>query len=247
MFSRHRHNTEEQELASSEYWMTFSDLMAGLLMVFAVALIAMMVSALSSQRISENKEERLVNLEQRVEDQIGIRRTIIERLRNEFAGIAAVQVDEETGFIGIGDKILFRQGEATLAEEGKPTIDEVMRVYESVFFGSDDFEQYLSRIVVEGHTNDDYSGPRENAYIYNLDLSQQRAFNVMEYIVESHAQSPIGEKLKRYLVASGRSFMDMVRTGHRVDKVASRRIEIKFLLRDEETIAKVQTLLEGGV
>ena len=67
----------------------------------------------------------------------------------------------------------------------------------------------MSRIIIEGHTNDD-APPSSDPYIFNLDLSQRRAFNVMRFIIDEYRGTTDEEPLKEHMVASGRSLMDLI-------------------------------------
>jgi chemotaxis protein MotB len=49
--------------------------------------------------------------------------------------------------------------------------------------GDEQIKKNISRIVIEGHTDD------EGSYLYNLELSQERAFNVAKYIYSDSVES----------------------------------------------------------
>ena len=50
--------------------------------------------------------------------------------------------------------------------------------------------------------------------------------------------------IRKYLVASGRSFSELIVDGkNEEDKIKSRRIEIKFRLRDDEAIKSIEKML----
>jgi chemotaxis protein MotB len=97
---------------------------------------------------------------------------------------------------------------------------------------------YLDRIIIEGHTDSD------GGYLYNLELSQKRALAVMNYLLSL----PIAQKyrLKKYLVASGRAYMDPILRNGVEDKEASRRIEIKFTLKNREQMYEIERILDAG-
>jgi outer membrane protein OmpA-like peptidoglycan-associated protein len=246
--SRRRHDVEGDP--SSDYWMTYSDLMANLLMVFALIICVSMLMAARERREFITKVERqerqlgektdeLGRVARSAAERLGIRRKIIEQLRDRLAQYD-VKVDQDTGAILIAAAVLFEQNQATVTAEGAEVLRLVMDAYTSVLLGDDKFRTHLSRIIIEGHTNDD------GGYVYNLDLSQRRAFSVMTNILAKYADSPYAESLQRFMVASGRSLVDLIRldTGD-VDKVRSRRIEIKFSLKDEDTIKELAHILEG--
>jgi outer membrane protein OmpA-like peptidoglycan-associated protein len=226
---------ESDDAYSTDRWESYSDLMAVMLMVFALVLSAiMLVSAQETQR-SEVRRIELDGLRQEAANRMGVRAEIIEALRTSLAEYE-VKVDSSTGAIRIGASVLFAQDEATVTDSGKVVLGDVMGVYTHVFFDSK-FEQYLSRIIVEGHTNSD------GEYLYNLELSQKRAQNVMRHIVSIYDSTPWENPLKRYMVASGRSEMDVLKRDGIEDKDASRRIEFKFSLKDEEMIEELQRML----
>jgi chemotaxis protein MotB len=236
---------EHEDRPSAEYWMTYSDLMAGLLMVFAVVLIVLMIDTQKKARLAreqsqenERQKLRLRELDSQTELTLGVRQRIVEKLSAAIDN-RNVEIDPQTAAIRIGDNVLFAENDAVVAESGKRTLDDVTNAYLSVFLNDVELRPSLSRIIVEGHTNDNGS------YIYNLGLSQQRAFNVMEYVVESRATPEQAAFLKKYLVASGRSMMDLRYKEGRVDKDTSRRIEIKFLLKDDEMVQKLREILKG--
>ena len=93
----------------------------------------------------------------------------------------------------------------------------------------------LDKIIIEGHTNSD------GDYLYNLELSQKRALSVMKFLL---ALQPENEnELQRYVTANGRSETDLIITNTKENKFASRRIEIKFRLKNDEAISEISRML----
>jgi outer membrane protein OmpA-like peptidoglycan-associated protein len=236
--------------ASGEHWMSYSDLMAGLLMIFALILTLSMF--ISSQEHREQTRERDTQLQiikrqqdelkvakQNATNRLGIRRDIIEALGRKLRNYN-VRVDPQTGAIQIDAGILFGQDEAAVSDGGKTVLEDVMQAYTSILLDDEAYRRHLSRIIIEGHTNDDGS------YLYNLELSQRRALNVMKHILETRGDASQQERLREYLVASGRSETDLIAKDEgKVDKERSRRIEIKFSLKDEDTIKELLEILKS--
>jgi chemotaxis protein MotB len=103
--------------------------------------------------------------------------------------------------------------------------------------GNPQIKPHLDKIIIEGHTDSD------GGYLYNLDLSQKRAFAVMNYLLTL----PIARKydLRKFLVASGRAYLDPIRHGGMEDKEASRRIEIKFQLKNRDAMHEIERILDA--
>ena len=85
--------------------------------------------------------------------------------------------------------------------------------------------------------------------MYNLGLSQQRALSVVEYCLsDSSLSGKQKEQLRSIITANGRSFSNPVYGENgKVDPAKSRRVEVKFRLKDEEMIQELQKILEGGL
>ena len=101
------------------------------------------------------------------------------------------------------------------------------------------YESYISEIIIEGHAD------RNGSYLYNLNLSQERAFSVAEYILsEEFPYKNIQGAVKEKLTVNGKSYT-AGRKGQDGSYSAkeSRRVEFKFRLKDEEILNKTRELL----
>ena len=98
-----------------------------------------------------------------------------------------------------------------------------------------EIRKYIHGITIEGHTNSDGS------YLSNLQLSQQRALEVMQFLYESNSIDK--ELLNKYVSSSGKSSSELIYKDGIEDKDASRRIEIKFIIKNEEAVKELQNYL----
>ncbi len=228
----HQSNIQLQEdTTSSEFWIPYSDLMAGLLGVFALLLVTTLHSL--GERISN------------VRDILEERKQVVEQLKLKFKNDARVELDTTTGTIRFRGDILFDRNQWDLRPEGKSVLSEVMPRYFDVLFGEEDLISQIEQVVVVGHADRTFNrrqyGDPEMAYKHNLDLSQKRAFSVMEYLLDDPLITNHRDRLKELGTATGRSFMDPViddETGIE-DEDRSRRIEIRFRLKDHELLEQV--------
>jgi len=147
----------------------------------------------------------------------------------------SIHIDPKSGAMRFSSNILFKQGEYRLKESAKSELKNVLYKYIHTLLADDTIRQHIDQITIEGHTNSDGS------YLYNLQLSQRRALAVMEFLYSLDFSN---EKLfQKYLSASGRAYADPVLKNGREDKDASRRIEIKFRIKNEQAIKELETFL----
>lgn len=240
--------TPEQELPDQDYWLSYSDLLAGLLMVFTLMLLAALYTYQSGV--------------DGVREILAVRQELVETLRAEFQeGETRVVEIQPDGTVRFSDDVGFLEDSVSL----EPEVDSVVRAfagqYLDVLFGDARFEGFrseLEAIVVEGHTNDN------GGYKYNLSLSQRRAYTVMEVMLDE-AREEYEADLQRLITANGRSFAELVCLNGEVDLESStapdttlrcagrggvdlkksRRIEIRFQLKDRELLEQLLALLDN--
>lgn len=99
-----------------------------------------------------------------------------------------------------------------------------------------------AEIILEGHTDTD------GGYMYNLQLSQNRALAVASYCLSDEQNifsAQERDELRKIITANGKSWSDPVYSsdGRDIDKNASRRVEIKFRLKDDEMVKEMAEIL----
>lgn len=172
----------------------------------------------------------------KIKNLTGIKVKVVQRLKERLGD--SVSVDPKTGALRFASNILFNQGEAVLKPEAEQELSRILGRYIDALLGDPQLRRYIDLITIEGHTNSDGS------YLYNLQLSQQRALAVMEFLYKKYPKNR--DLFKRYLSASGRSFAEPVLDSRgREDKQASRRIEITFRIRNEEAVRELMNYLDA--
>jgi len=228
-----------------DYWMSYSDLMAGLILILMLYLIISASNFNESAVELEKVQEKYNQQQQRVEAIIGIRSEIIEQLIGAFSeSDMIIEVDEKTGAITLESGILFDVNKSYIKRKGRNFLDEFMPVYLNVLL-REDYHDYIGEIIIEGHTD------TNGSYTHNLELSQERAFEVAKYISGDKfdvIDNETREKLKSVMTANGRSFSNpVIDKDGLVNLKESRRVEFKFRLRDREMIDEMQDILSKEV
>ncbi len=170
----------------------------------------------------------------KIKNLTGIKLNVIAKLREKLG--KSINIDEKSGAIKFSSNILFDQNEYKLKEESKKELSVVLKKYLNTLVGDKDMRKFIESITIEGHTNSD------GTYLSNLQLSQQRALAVMQFLYDSNIIDK--DLLSAYVNSSGRSSSDLILDKNGVeDKDASRRIEIKFAIKNEEAVKELQNFL----
>ncbi len=174
-----------------------------------------------------------------LQDIVGIRTDIIGELQTRFSN-SSMKVDAQTGSITFSSDVLFRYNSATLTPESKDSLKEIIPMYLGVLL-QDNFRPYIAEIIIEGHTDTD------GTYQSNMTLSYNRANSVAKFCLNDENGLPEEQtaELQRLLTVNGRSFSNPIyeMNSDKVDMAASRRVEIKFRLKEDEMINKITEIL----
>jgi len=165
----------------------------------------------------------------------GIKLKVIAALKEELG--EKIDIDKKSGSLKLASNILFDKGSAVLKEGAKEELKKAFEEYIGALMTNPQIKPHLDKIIIEGHTDSD------GGYLYNLDLSQKRAFAVMHYLLSLDIAKKYN--LKPLLVASGRAYLDAVKVNGIEDKEASRRIEIKFRLKNEDAMHEIEKVLDA--
>jgi chemotaxis protein MotB len=166
----------------------------------------------------------------------GIKLKVIAELKASLGD--KIDIDKENGSLRLASNILFDKGSATLKEGSKDELEANFVEYISALIGNRNIASHIDKIIIEGHSDSDGS------YLYNLNLSQQRAFAVMNHLLTIDYIKR--NNIKSKLVASGRSYLDAIKVNGREDKDASRRIEVKFRLKNEDAMYEIGRILDAN-
>jgi len=185
------------------------------------------------------KEDELHSYQLQLEDIMGVRTRIVRELSEALAANRiSAKVDANTGDIVLDSTLMFETNSSDLKPEGLTQLNRLIPVYLGVLMHPD-YRDYVAEIIIEGHT--DSTG----TYKRNLELSQERALGVAMYCLDMKTLSADQKtRLKNIITAQGRSNSNPIYDDNGVeDKERSRRVEIKFRLKDAEMIQQMNNIL----
>ena len=228
-------NRRGDSAVDAGYWITISDLMAGLLAIFILALVYFMT-------VFKDKEEALTD-NNRVRTEI--LKTIEIKLKNKHPNMT-IQIDTTHGVLRLPNDVLFEQGEDILGFDGRETVSDLAEIiFEVLTFEYKDALRYKDRvetIFVEGHTDTVRMAPGSK-HASNWELSSQRAINTWLQMKASEEQlddlkNNLGQKI---FSCSGYA---ATRPVDEDSLVLNRRIDLRFAMSPPPLVGLIEERLQ---
>lgn len=170
LFGNRKSNAE-----SGEHWLTISDLMAGLMMVFLFIAIVFM-----RHTVKENEKIKNVAIAFQ-ENQVAIYNALDEEFKNDLPKWGAA-IDKDTlAFNFNSPDVLFDNGDIAL----KPTFTSILNDFFPRYLTVlKPFRASLNEVRIEGHTSSAWNltSTDSEAYFKNMRLSQGRTRSVLSYL-----------------------------------------------------------------
>lgn len=247
--ARHIRKSQNEE---TSYWLSYSDMMAALLLIFVLIISFTMLQAKKQYEDRTKKlevQEELIEEQQKIMSEqqeqldriIGVKSNLIEDLKKAFEGTdLKVSVDPQTGAITFDSSILFDVNMYDLKPSGEDFLEAFLPRYLNVLL-QDEYKSYISEIIIEGHTD------TNGTYMHNLELSQERALSVATFCLKDDTTILSPEErdsLRSIVTANGKSFSNPIYNADgSVNLEASRRVEFKFRLKDEDMVNEMIKIL----
>lgn len=198
-----------------------------------------LLTLLNAMDEKETKYDALVaNLQSqkaKIKSLTGIKIQVVAALKEALG--EHINIDKKSGSLRLASNILFGSGQSTLKPEAKVALKRAFEEYIGALVTNPKIKPHLDKIIIEGHTDS------VGSYIYNLNLSQKRALAVMEYLLTLNFTTQ--HNIRPLMTASGRAYLDIVMVDGVEDKNASRRIEIKFRLKNEDAMHEIEKVLDA--
>jgi outer membrane protein OmpA-like peptidoglycan-associated protein len=199
-----------KEEAEKPFWISYSDLMTALMVLFLVVMTVALLAVTRS--VSEGEKKKAIR-----EDEIS---RLMERIREETKSFPGIAIRGQT--IDFGDQARFDTDSHRLT----PEQERRLRAFAPRILGiaRDPLGQkWFKRVVVEGFAD------RRGTYLHNLNLSMQRSERVLCALL---ARPEPGEKpmdredrqlIRKLFLVGGASYNSLKKTPEE-----SRRIELKL-------------------
>lgn len=215
------------------HWLSVSDLMAGLMMVFLLISIALMRHALEERdrvtQVAETYQETQV--------------AIYQALMDEFAeDLETWQAEINADTLALTFKspeVLFATGSAQLRSLFESILNDFYPRYLEVLTP---FRESIEEVRIEGHTSSswDSSVGEDEAYFLNMQLSQDRTRSVLSYLYRLPETQSQKDWVKQSTAAVGFSSSNVVLdNAGQEDHERSRRVSFRILTNAESQIREI--------
>ena len=235
----------------TSHWISISDMMTGLMVIFMFIAIAFMVDV-----IEDKRQQDLI-----FEEFKAVQDNLYQDLQGEFQQDFEnwnMTLDRDLSIRFTNVDVLFDKGDYQIT----PRFSSILNQFLPRYFGvlrKDKYRENIMEIRIEGHSDNDpirKRGYDTHPYIGNVQLSQERARSVMKHFMLGRyftgLDKPEQEQLEYWLTANGLSYGQMLNTEGRLvkdfggnpDQKKSRRVEFRIVTAMEKVIEAMTELAE---
>jgi outer membrane protein OmpA-like peptidoglycan-associated protein len=219
---------------NGEHWISISDMMSGLMMVFLFISIAYMINVVKER---DTIKEIAITYNRLQND---LYNDLFNEFKNDLDKWNAI-IDRQSLSVRFeAPDVLFQKGSYQLQDKFKAILSDFFPRYLSILT-NEKYKNDIEEIRIEGHTSSEWQvdvSP-DIAYFLNMKLSQDRTRSVLEYVMNLPQVSNQNEWLKNYLTANGLSSSKLIMKDGIEDKDKSRRVEFRVKTNSEKRIVKI--------
>lgn len=227
---------KREDKNSDNIWSSISDLMSGLMIVFLFTSVIFMSKVIDENTNIKKQQQTVENIVATYEES---KENIYNDLYNEFENDIKsfnMEIDKDGTIRFKEPEVFFNKGESELKTEFKDILDSFFPRYINVIYTN--YRDKVTEIRIEGHTSSEWEEgvDKKISYFKNMELSQDRTRNVLEYVMNMKELNKYEDWLIDNITANGMSYSHRIFNDNIEDKDASRRVEFRVITNSEETI-----------
>ncbi|MCV6630406.1 MAG: OmpA family protein [Flavobacteriaceae bacterium] len=224
-----------QKQEGESQWLPISDLMSVLMMVFLLIAVSYMLKVYLEKEKIQEVAVTYNKLQNELYDDLNLE--FEEDLKKWNAEIdkASLSVRFKS------PDILFNMGSANLKPEFKSILADFFPRFIAILH-KDGFRNDIDEIRIEGHTSSHWRAEttEEKAYIYNMELSQNRTRNVLDYVLRNETDDNLVKWIRLNVTANGLSSSKLIFNDDGTqNRELSRRVEFRVKTNAEKRITKI--------
>lgn len=225
-------------------WISFSDIMTGLMVIFMFIAISYIVEVQKKQKEVEIIFEEFKATREQLYSELDC------EFKDDFKNWK-VELDKDLSIKFTNPDVLFESGQKTIRPEFLLILDDFLPRYFKVLM-QEKYSDKIAEIRIEGHT-DTVPAPKfdQDPYISNIILSQLRSAQVLKHFRKMGYYKNLSKKdemrLQFWLTANGLSYgrtLDSEKkltaiSGNSANNNLSRRVEFRIITTSESLVERV--------
>ena len=231
--------------SSHNHWISISDMMAGIMMIFLLIMISFMLLSHKNQEELSKQNKILSEINEKMrsiaQHYSNLQAELYVDLQKEFAKDLArwdAQIDMDNTIRFREPEVLFDAGDRYVKQRFKDILDDFFPRYVRIL-SLPKYKTNIEEIRIEGHTSSSWQSAStlESRYLGNAELSQARAFEVLKYCFNQKAIDSQKNWLIEVLRANGLSFAKPLE-----DESKSRRVEFRVITKADKNLQAIVDL-----
>ena len=225
------------------FWIPYADLMTVLMVIFLFISLAYM----GLVQFQKKQQDKI--FEEYKQTKENLYNELKETFKNDFQKWN-LELDKDLSIKFTNPQVLFDEGKSDVTPTFQNILKEFLPKYLSVVM-QDKYKDKIAEIRIEGHTNKKPINKTNDPYIDNMELSQNRARNVLGFLRQQDCfiqlQITKKDRLQYWLTANGLSYGRTIdansnltfNSNTTIDPNKSRRVEFRIVTTSELLVQKV--------
>ena len=221
-------------MQTNREWISTTDLMAGLMMVFLFIAVVFMV------KIERDKNDLAQIAMVYEETRAKLNRELHQEFDPDLAKWDAEILRDNTVRFKSPD-ILFARSSSLIRDRFREILDDFFPRYLAILIRPE-FQPNIEEVRIEGHTSSLWrmASTDKARYLNNASLSQERSFSVLKYVYSLSSVSEERGWLSQVIRANGLSFAKRIlKPDGTEDLERSRRVEFRVVTKAEDKIYQI--------
>lgn len=219
--------------SSARVWISVSDMMTGLMMVFLFISVVFMEQMGAEKKVVQDMALTYKNYQEE------LHQNLEQEFMNDLSKWNAEILSDTTIRFKEPD-VLFDEGSKEIKSRFEEILSEFFPRYIKLL-ASDKFRQNIEEVRIEGHTSSTWENSRDlqERYLNNALLSQQRSFTILQFCFKIPEIVAYRSWLTKVLRANGLAFATPIMVNGQEDPSLSRRVEFKVKTKADEKIRQI--------
>jgi outer membrane protein OmpA-like peptidoglycan-associated protein len=215
-------------------WISLSDLMTGLMMLFMLIAVAFMLKVQADEARAKNLAEQYSQIRQ------DLYNDLYTEFKNDLPVWDAV-LNRDLTLTFQSPEVLFDTGKTDLKPRFRQILQNFFPRYVRILT-LPKYKDSVEEIRIEGHTSSDWNGTTdpEEAYFQNMELSQGRTRSTLRFVLTLPAVQKTINWLRSNMTANGLSSSHLkMKPDGTEDSNRSKRVDFRILTDADTRIAKI--------